>query len=53
MYGAKQLDTTCGPGFHSSLINSAKKNIFVQLEKYAYGLGIKKIKIVEMKNRYY
>lgn len=31
--------------------NSVEKNIFVQLEKYEYDLGIKKIKIIKRENR--
>lgn len=32
--------------------NSVEKNIFVQLDKYEYDLGIKKINIIVRKNRY-
>lgn len=46
------MATTCDSEFGSSLIHSVEKNIFVQLGKYEYGLGIKKIKIIEMENRY-
>ena len=41
-----------GLGFCSSLINLAENNIFAQMEKYEYGLSIKKTKIIEMENRY-
>jgi len=34
------------------LINLAENNIFAQMEKYEYGLSIKKTKIIEMENRY-
>lgn len=37
-----------GSGWGSSLIKSAENNIFVQLEKYEYGLGINKINIIEI-----
>lgn len=42
----KQLDTTRGPEFDSSVMSSGEKH-FVQLEKYEYGLDIKKKKILK------
>lgn len=41
------MDTPCDPGFGRSLMNSAEKSIFAQLEKYEHSLCIKKTKIIE------